>query len=84
MITPFNRVELLITYKADCLNRAHSALAAADIDYTCLSQDMAGPTFRSPWGRAGVSSTGPGSLVEYKLYVRRKDLERAQAVIQGV
>ena len=73
MLTLFNRAELLVT--CDMI-RVREALAAADIDYICRAKDLS--------GRGGHTSSfgvGPGARVEYKVYVKRTDLERAKTVL---
>ena len=48
----------------------------ADIDYICRAKDLS--------GRGGHTSSfgvGPGARVEYKVYVKRTDLERAKTVL---
>ena len=65
MLTLFNRAELLVTCDMIRLARVREALAAADIDYICRAKDL----------------SGPGARVEYKVYVKRTDLERAKTVL---
>ena len=84
MITPFNRAELLITYDSHRLSQVRSALAAAGVDYTYRFKDLASPAIGDAWGRHRPLGMNQEVRVEYKLYVRKKDLERARAVIQGV
>ena len=76
MLTLFNRAELLVTCDMIRLARVREALAAADIDYICRAKALS--------GRGGHTSSfgvGPGARVEYKVYVKRTDLERAKTVL---
>ena len=76
MLTLFNRAELLVTCDMIRLARVREALAAADIDYICRAKDLS--------GRGGHTSSfgvGPGARVEYKVYGKRTDLERAKTVL---
>ena len=68
------------------LNRlsVRSALAAAGVDYTYRSKDLASPTIGDARGRHGTLGMNQEARVEYKLHVRQKDLEWARAVIRGV
>ena len=69
MLTLFNRAELLVTCDMIRLARVREALAAADIDYICRG------------GHTSSFGVGPGARVEYKVYVKRTDLERAKTVL---
>lgn len=90
MITPFNRAELLITYDLNRLNQVRYALEAAGLDYQYKTKDLASPSMLeglfggSSRGRTGTFGINHEARVEYKLYVRQKDLDWARAVIQGV
>ena len=83
MISLFNRAELLITYDLDRLNRARSALAAAGIDYQYRTKDLASPSVFDSGSRSRTGSFGMdrNACVEYKLYVRKDDLARAQSLL---
>ena len=84
MITPFNRAELFITYDLNRLNQVRYALEAAGLDYQYRTKDLASPTIFSSRGRTGTFGMNNDARVEYKLYVRREDLEQAQALLRGV
>ena len=84
MITPFNRAELFITYDLNRLNQVRYALEAAGLDYQCRTKDLASPTIFSSRGRTGTFGMNNDARVEYKLYVRREELEQAQAMLRGV
>lgn len=80
MITPFTRAELLITHDLTRFSQVRDALAGAGVDYTYRCKDRTWDTR----GRTGTLGMNQEVRVEYKLYVRKKDLERARVVIQGV
>ena len=90
MITPFNRAELLITYDLNRLNQVRYALEAAGLDYQYKTKDLASPSMLeglfggSSRGRTGTFGMNDGAWVEYKLYVRRKDLDWARAILRGI
>ena len=90
MITPFNRAELLITYDLNRLNQVRYALEGAGIDYTYRAKDLTSPTALdglfggSSRGRTGTFAMNNDARVEYKLYVRREELEQALALLRGV
>ena len=84
MITPFNRAELLITYDLNRLNQVRYALEAAGLDYQYRTKALASPTIFSSRGRTGTFTMNNDARVEYKLYVRREELELAQALLWGV
>ena len=90
MITPFNRAELLITYDLNRLNQARYALEAAGLDYQYRTKDLVSPSMLeglfggSSRGRTGTFAMNNDARVEYKLYVRREELEQALALLRGV
>ena len=84
MILPFQRAEVLITYDANRLSQVRDALAAAGIACVYRFKDLASPTFGGSRSRYGTFGMNQAARIEYKLYVRRRDLEWARAVIRGV
>ena len=87
MLTPFNRSELLVTYDLGLLNRTRDALSAAHIPYQYKCKDLASPTLLdglaggSSRGRTGTFGMSQDARVEYRLYVRREQLELARALL---
>lgn len=81
MIHLFNRAELLLTYDLSRLNQVRDALAAASIDYQYRTKDMSSPTAFSGRGQRSTLGLNQEFMVEYKLYVRREDLSRAQSLL---
>ena len=78
MITVFNRAELLLTHDLDRLNRARGALEGAGIDYQCRVRDLA----RRNRGRDGALGLNREVRMEYKLVVRRDQLDWASQVLR--
>ena len=83
MITPFNRAELFITYDLNRLNQVRYALEAAGLDYQYRTKDLASPTIFSSRGRTGTFGMNNEARVEYKLYVRKDELDRARQFLRG-
>ena len=76
MITVFNRKELLVTYSMELQSKAR-------IDYIVDTGGTAARSIGS--GPIGVDrfGTNPACSCEYKIYVNRKDYEKAQAALTG-
>lgn len=90
MITIFNRAELFLTYDLSRFNQVRDTLEGAGLDYIYRSKDLTSPTMweglcgGSSRGRTGTFAMNNDARVEYKLYVRREELELAQALLRGV
>ena len=90
MITLFNRAELFLTYDLSRFNQVRDTLEGAGLDYIYRSKDLTSPTMweglcgGSSRGRTGTFGMNDGAWVEYKLYVRRKDLDWARAILRGI
>ena len=88
MITPFNRAELLITYDLNRLNQVRYALEGAGIDYTYRAKDLTSPTALdglfggSSRGRTGTFGINHEARVEYRLYVRKDELDWARQILR--
>ena len=72
MITIFNRAELFLTYDLSRFNQVRDTL------------EWEGLCGGSSRGRTGTFGMNDGAWVEYKLYVRRKDLDWARAILRGI
>ena len=83
MIHLFNRAEVLITYDLARFNEARDALASAGIDYRFRTKDLTSPSVFSGGSRSrsGNFAINQAAQVEYKLYVRREDRDRAEHLI---
>ena len=88
MITPFNRAELFLTYDLNRLNQVRYALEGAGIDYTYRAKDLTSPTALdglfggSSRGRTGTFGINHEARVEYKLYVRKDELDWARQILR--
>lgn len=83
MITVFNRRELYSTYSMEAQAKVRDALCRFGIDYLVdTSSGMArnygaGPIVIDRFG------TDPLKTTQYRIFVRKKDYEKAAAAVQG-
>ena len=70
MITVFNRKELIITYDLKLHLKIRDILAVNGVDYRIINPLIFSTRYYAP--------------VEYKIYVRRKDYERACYLVKDV
>lgn len=77
MITIFNRKEVLFTNDLVKFNKAQYALMENNIKYSTYAKD---PLRNAEQMRTG--SAGYKTIIEYKLFVHKKDAEQAEHVIQ--
>ena len=84
MITIFNRAELLVTYDLNKLSQYRDVLNAAGIEYTYRFKDRTSPAVMGGGTRARMGNfvVSQQAQVEYKLYVRRDDLEWAKSLFR--
>lgn len=80
MITVFNRKELIITMEMKRQAEMRDILSQNGIAYTVKTTNLqaAGNTR----GRAGSFGINPDYSYEYKIYVQKKDFERAAYLIK--
>ena len=78
MITLFNRAELLLTWDPDRFHRARRALEGAGIEHRCRVRDLASRNR----GRDGALGLNREVRMEYKLVVRRDELDWAGQVLR--
>lgn len=84
MIHVFNRLELLVTYDQDHLNRARDVLSSAGIEYIYRTKDLTSPTFfgGGSRGHTGTFGINHSARVEYKIYVRSVDFQHAKTLLR--
>jgi len=84
MITIFNRAELLVTYDMNRFSQYRDLLNAEGIEYTYRVKDRTSPAVMGGGtrARAGNFAIQQQAQLEYKLYVRRDDLERVKALLR--
>jgi len=76
MITMFNRREIMVTRKSNVLNTICNKLINNNILYTTRTNSMTNP------GRShGIPNIRADFAYEYRIYVHRKDYERAKSII---
>ena len=75
MITIFNRSKLIVTRSMERFSNVGQALEANGIDYSNRFRDLGVPQPPDPTlGRFGRGA----ATVEYKVYVKRKDYDKAK------
>ena len=83
MITVFTRKELLITRDTKRQADVRDILAANGIDYTVKVTNRESPAaIGSSRARAGSFGIRPDSVYEYRLYVHKKDYDRALSLLR--
>ena len=70
MVTVFNRKELILTYSMELQAMVRDILSKHDIDYSIS-------TMGNLWRTTRGFGFNPVTQTEYKIYVRRKDYEKA-------
>lgn len=83
MITIFNRRELLITYDTQKQSQVRTLLSNHGIEYDVKVRNI---TSHSPMSaglrtRTGTFGVNLASSYEYKIYVKKAEYERAQALM---
>ena len=78
MITIFNRKELFITTDTDYQVKIRGILAAKGIDYAVKVKNLQGAYSRARGGSFGVNQE---AAYEYKIYVHKKDYDKALTAI---
>ena len=79
MITLFNRAELLLTCDPDRFHQVRHALEGAGIAYHTRIKDLASRNR----GRDGALGLNSEAQMEYKLYVRKDELDRARKFLRA-
>lgn len=82
MLHFFNRSKLLVTPDLEHLSLVREALMEADIQCLYRTRNLRNPAFFSETRQPQADSSGiRGKKVEYKLYVHKKELDRAKALL---
>ena len=83
MITIFNRKELIITMEMKRQSEVRDILSQNGIDYTVKTTNLqATAVVGSQRGRTGNFGINQDYSYEYKIYVHKKDFERAVSLIR--
>ncbi len=83
MITFFNRKELLITVDMNRQSCVRDLLRANDIDYTVKVTNLqSASVIGSSRGRVGSFGINQNYSYEYKIYVHKKDYDRALGLMK--
>lgn len=80
MITVFNRKELIITMEMKRQAEVRDILSQNHIAYTVKTTNL--HSARNMRGRTGSFGINPDYSYEYKIYVQKKDFERAAYLIK--
>jgi len=81
MLTVFGRAEVALTRDPARFGAVKAALESSGIEYSVKMRDPDSP---HPYDQAQVGSLGIRPAWEYRIYVNKKDLERAQAVLARI
>ncbi len=84
MITIFNRKELTVTYDMNEQARVRTLIAAEGIDYSVktVNRLSASPISAGSRNRTGTYGQNTESMIEYIIYVKKVDYERALRLLQ--
>ena len=78
MITLFNRKELFITTDMNYQAKIRGILAAKGIDYAIKVKNLQGAYSRARGGGFGINQN---AAYEYRIYVHKKDYDKALTAI---
>lgn len=83
MITVFNRKELTVTYDMKEQARIRTLLAEGGIDYSVktVNRLSASPFSVGSRARTGTYGQNTAAMIEYIIYVKKADYERAKSAI---
>ena len=82
MLTIFNRKELLITMDMKRQADVREILSKNGIYYTIKTINLQSAGFASGRGHTGSFGISPDHSYEYKIYVHKKDYDRAKYLIR--
>lgn len=83
MLTILNRRELIITYDMNKQSDVRNILAQNNIDYVIKTRNVQGSSaFGSHRGKYGSVGINQDYSYEYKIYVHKKDYEKAVWLIR--
>ena len=85
MITIFNRQELFVTFDMQKKSNICALLDAQGIDYDVKVKDISNPSpmFAGSRSRTGSLGVNSSSTYEYKIYVKKEDIAKAEQAIKG-
>ena len=85
MLTPFNRKELIVTMEMKRQSEVRNLLSQNHIDYkVTITNLQSAPLFGSARGRVGSFGINQDYSYEYKIYVHKKDFEKAASLVKSV
>lgn len=83
MITIFNRKEVYSTYSMESQAKARAALERHGIDYIIDTTGGMARNYGSGPIAVGRFGTNPLNNIQYRIYVKKTDIDRAAAAIEG-
>lgn len=84
MITIFNRREVAVTMDVQKQGKIRDVLQHHDIEYFVRTMNLAGPNAMRARGGSGSFGMNLTQSEEYKIYVKKKDYEKALHLICNV
>lgn len=82
MLTIFNRKELIVTMEINRQSEVRDILSQNGIDYTVKTTNLqSSPILGNRRGRVGNFGINQDYSYEYKIYVHKKDFEKAVCLI---
>lgn len=84
MINIFNRKELVVTMDLAKQGVIRDILATHGIEYYVRTMNLSGSSAMSARGSSGSFGMNLVQSVEYKIYVKKKDYEKASYLIRGI
>lgn len=83
MITIFNRRELIVTMEMNRQSEVRDVLAQNNIDYAVKTVNLqSAPILGNRRGQVGSLGINQNYSYEYKIYVHKKDYEKAAGLIR--
>lgn len=82
MITIFNRAELIVTRSMDKQSQVRDILAASGIDYVTKVNSGHPRGISGQGAHTGSFGINPDVQYEYRIFVNKKDYERAKYLIR--
>ena len=83
MITIFNRKEVYSTYSMESQAKARAALERHGIDYVISTTGDMARNYGSDPIAVSRFGTDPTRSIQYRIFVKKKDIDLAAAAIEG-
>ncbi|MBS6954219.1 MAG: hypothetical protein KH230_13450 [Enterocloster asparagiformis] len=83
MITIFNRKEVFSTFSMEAQSKARAALERYGIDYIVNTSGGMARNYGSGSIAVDRFGTNPSLNIQYRIYVKKTDIEKAAAAVAG-